>query len=57
MEKNRLRRIEQIYKTLEEIVLANSGENEFEEIFKLTVQKVWNELEHTSLPFEMEDAV
>lgn len=35
---------EAIYKRLEEIMLANSGENEFEEIFKLLVLKLWTEL-------------
>lgn len=36
---------EAIYKRLEEVMLANSGENEFEEIFKLLVLKLWVELE------------
>lgn len=35
---------EDIYKRLEELMLANSGENEFEEIFKLVVIKLWKEL-------------
>ena len=35
---------EGLYKRLEEVILANSGENEFEEIFKLVVLKLWNEL-------------
>lgn len=37
--------LEAIYKRLEEVMLANSGENEFEEIFKLLVLKLWVELE------------
>ena len=35
---------EAIYKRLEEVMLANSGENEFEEIFKLLVLKLWAEM-------------
>lgn len=35
---------EGIYKRLEEVILANSGENEFEEIFKLVILKLWNEI-------------
>lgn len=35
---------EGIYKRLEEVILANFGENEFEEIFKLVVLKLWNEI-------------
>ena len=32
---------EAVYRRLEEIVLANSGENEFEEIFKIVLIKLW----------------
>lgn len=35
---------EAIYKRLEEVMLANSGENEFEEIFKLLILKIWEEV-------------
>lgn len=35
---------EGLYKRLEEVILANSGENEFEEIFKLVILKLWDEL-------------
>ncbi|MDD3402037.1 MAG: N-6 DNA methylase [Hespellia sp.] len=35
---------EEVYKKLEEVMLANSGENEFEEIFKMVVLKLWNDL-------------
>lgn len=35
---------EGIYRRLEEVMLANSGENEFEEIFKLVIIKLWKEL-------------
>ena len=34
------------YRRLEEVMLANSGENEFEEIFKIVVIKLWEDL-HT----------
>ena len=37
---------EGVYKRLEEVILANSGENEFEEIFKLIVLKLCNEMSH-----------
>ena len=33
-----------IYKRLEEVMLANSGENEFEEIFKIIIVKLWEDL-------------
>lgn len=32
-----------LFTRLEEIILANSGENDFEEIFKLVLVKVWDE--------------
>ncbi|HEM4067203.1 TPA: hypothetical protein U1W09_001795 [Streptococcus suis] len=35
---------EGLYKRLEEVILANSGESEFEEVFKLIILKLWNEL-------------
>lgn len=35
---------EDVYKRLEEVMLANSGENEFEEIFKLVILKLWQDL-------------
>lgn len=39
---------EGLYKRLEEVILSNSGENEFEEIFKLIILKLWNELNDES---------
>ena len=33
-----------IYRRLEEVMLANSGENEFEEIFKIILIKLWQEM-------------
>lgn len=36
-----------IYKRLEEVMLANSGENEFEEIFKIVLVKLWDDLHNT----------
>lgn len=35
---------EGVYKRLEEVMLANSGENEFEELFKLVILKLWQDL-------------
>ncbi len=32
------------YRRLEEVMLANSGENEFEEIFKIVLIKLWEDL-------------
>jgi len=35
--------LERVFLRLEELVLANSGEDEFEEVFKLLVAKLWDE--------------
>jgi len=35
--------VESLFVRLEELVLANSGEDEFEEIFKLLISKLWDE--------------
>jgi type I restriction enzyme M protein len=40
---NRVGDLESMFTRLEELVLANSGEDEFEEIFKLIVAKLWDE--------------
>jgi type I restriction enzyme M protein len=40
---DQLGNLESLFLRLEELVLANSGEDEFEEIFKLLVAKVWDE--------------
>ena len=40
---NREGDLESLFLHLEELVLANSGEDEFEEIFKLLVAKLWDE--------------
>ena len=40
---NRKGDLESLFLHLEELVLANSGEDEFEEIFKLLVAKLWDE--------------
>lgn len=37
-----------VYRRLEEVMLANSGENEFEEIFKIIVIKLWEDLQSTT---------
>lgn len=36
------------YRRLEEVMLANSGENEFEEIFKIVLIKLWEDLHDTN---------
>src|SRR5215470_17840713 len=35
--------LESLFLRLEELVLANSGEDEFEEVFKLVIAKLWDE--------------
>jgi type I restriction enzyme M protein len=40
---NRLDDLESLFLRLEELVLANSGADEFEEVFKLLVAKLWDE--------------
>lgn len=40
---NRVGDLESMFLRLEELVLANSGEDEFEEVFKLLVAKLWAE--------------
>lgn len=40
---NRLDDLESMFLRLEELVLANSGEDEFEEVFKLLIAKLWDE--------------
>lgn len=40
---NRVGNLESLFLRLEELVLANSGEDEFEEVFKLLIAKLWDE--------------
>jgi type I restriction enzyme M protein len=40
---NRVGDLESMFLRLEELVLANSGEDEFEEVFKLVIAKLWDE--------------
>lgn len=40
---NREGDLESLFLRLEELVLANSGEDEFEEVFKLLIAKLWDE--------------
>jgi len=40
---HRVGNLESLFIRLEELVLANSGEDEFEEIFKLLIAKLWDE--------------
>lgn len=47
---------EGVYKRLEEVILANSGENEFEEIFKLVILKLWNEISNEPDELNIESA-
>lgn len=41
---NRSGDLESLFLRLEELVLANSGEDEFEEVFKLLIAKLWDEI-------------
>lgn len=47
---------EAAYRRLEEVVLANSGENEFEEIFKIVLIKLWSDLHGNRLGDTLESA-
>ena len=40
---NRVGNLESLFLRLKELVLANSGEDEFEEVFKLLIAKLWDE--------------
>jgi type I restriction enzyme M protein len=40
---NQVGNLESMFLRLEELVLANSGEDEFEEVFKLLIAKLWDE--------------
>jgi type I restriction enzyme M protein len=40
---NQIGNLESLFLRLEELVLANSGEDEFEEVFKLLIAKIWDE--------------
>ena len=40
---NKIGDLESLFLRLEELVLANSGEDEFEEVFKLLIAKLWDE--------------
>jgi len=40
---NREGDLESLFRRLEELVLANSGEDEFDEVFKLLIAKLWDE--------------
>jgi type I restriction enzyme M protein len=40
---NHVGNLESLFLRLEELVLANSGEDEFEEVFKLLIAKLWDE--------------
>jgi type I restriction enzyme M protein len=44
-----------LFLRLEELVLANSGEDEFEEIFKLVYAKLWDELKHGATRFRLQE--
>jgi type I restriction enzyme M protein len=48
---NSVGNLESLFIRLEELVLANSGENEFDEIFKLIIAKLWDEKAHGSKRF------
>lgn len=40
-----------LFLRLEELILANSGENEFDEVFKLLIAKLWDEMHCNGLRF------
>lgn len=44
------------YRRLEEVMLANSGENEFEEIFKIVLIKLWEDLHNEYKVCTLDDA-
>lgn len=44
------------YRRLEEVMLANSGENEFEEIFKIVLIKLWEDLHTENKVCTLDDA-
>jgi type I restriction enzyme M protein len=48
---NHIGSLESLFVRLEELVLANSGEDEFEEVFKLIVAKLWDEHSHDGQRF------
>jgi type I restriction enzyme M protein len=52
---NNIGNLESLFGRLEELVLANSGENEFEEVFKLIVAKLWDEHAHNGEHFRVYD--
>lgn len=45
-----------VYRRLEEVILANSGENEFEEIFKIVLIKLWEDMNNTDHVCTYDDA-
>lgn len=47
---------EAAYRRLEEVMLANSGENEFEEIFKIVLIKLWEDLHNITDVCTLDDA-
>ena len=48
---NRVGSLESVFVRLEELVLANSGADEFEEVFKLIIAKLWDEHRHNGERF------
>ena len=54
--KTQFNTFEDVYKRLEEVMLANSGADEFEEIFKLVILKLWDELHKTDSLYNRQQA-
>lgn len=50
---NHIGSLASLFIRLEELVLANSGEDEFEEVFKLLVAKLWDEHAHAGERFRV----
>lgn len=54
--KTRCNTFEDVYKRLEEVMLANSGADEFEEIFKFVILKLWDEMHNTDSFYNKQQA-
>lgn len=53
---NQVGNLESLFLRLEELVLANSGEDEFEEVFKLLIAKLWDERTNSEPQFRPHDS-
>ena len=53
---NEIGNLESIFLRLEELILANSGEDEFEEVFKLVIAKIFDERSHEEKRFAIQES-